>query len=75
MTEVERDLLDVLQKAAMMEELLRLTSPEVGSSLNQAAWSVDKSPSYFSGGNSMLSRYKREGIVGLLPKALAKSVI
>ena len=67
MNKVERDLLEVLKRAETMDRFLRLTSPEVGYSLNQAANFLGKSPSYFSGENSMLARYKRAGAVGLLP--------
>ena len=73
MNKVEYDLLDVLGTAATMEEFLRLTGPKIGCSLNQAARKLDKSPSYFSGENSMLARYNREGVIGLLSKRPSKN--
>lgn len=39
-----------------------------GYSLNQAAATCGKSPSWFSGANSMYARWQRDGLAGITPK-------
>lgn len=42
--------------------------PNAHHSLRTAASSLGKSPSWFSGPDSMLARYRRDGIAGLMPR-------
>jgi hypothetical protein len=53
-------------RAQVCEAFLRLTS--AGHTGNVAARLLRKSPSWFSGENSPLARYRREGLAGLLPR-------
>lgn len=59
------------QRAVICQRFLVLT--DAGYSLNQAAAALGKSPSWFSGHNSMLSRYQRDGLAGLLGSGPATS--
>lgn len=50
----------------LCQRFLELTERD-GLSKNQAAFELGKSPSYFSGPDSMLARYQRDGLAGLQP--------
>jgi hypothetical protein len=63
----ESDWQTAQDNANLCERFLQLTRME-DHSLNTAAQLLGKSPSWFSGTNSMLARYQREGVAGLLPK-------
>lgn len=52
------------------EEFLRLTQ-ECHMPITAAARALGKSPGYFSGPHSMLARYQREGLAGLVPQRKA----
>ena len=60
--------------AGICEEFLRLTDPQHGAaahSLTTAARILGKSPSWFSGADSMLARWRRGGVAGLMPQRSA----
>lgn len=56
-------------KARLCEQFEELTAQ--GYSLNQAASALGKSPSWFSGAESPLARWRCEGVAGLLPRRRA----
>ena len=53
------------EKAAVCRKFLELTA--AGLSLREAASQLKKSPSLFSGENSILNKFQSEGLAGLLP--------
>ena len=54
------------ERKAVCEQFLKYQR-EDHYSLNQAAAACGKSPSWFSGADSMLARYQRDGLAGVLP--------
>jgi len=72
-TATEAELVEANQKKAICEKFLELTKS--GYSLNQAATACGKSPSWFSGSASMLARYQRDGLAGLLPQRSATTSV
>jgi len=62
----ESDLREAQSRANLCQQFDELTAG--GLSLIQAARSLGKSPSWFSGANSMYARWKRDGLAGLLPQ-------
>jgi len=65
-TATEDELKEANERKTICERFLTLTR-DGSLSLNQAATACGKSASWFSGANSMLARYQREGLAGLLP--------
>lgn len=65
----QRDWDEAQERAHLCEQFLQLTSAEGGHSLRHAAAQLGKSPSWFSGADSMLARYRRGGVAALLPQA------
>ena len=65
-TATDDELKEANERKTICEKFLELTR-DGGYSLNQAAAACGKSPSWFSGATSMLARYQRDGLAGLLP--------
>jgi len=55
-------------KATTCVRYLELIGAPTHYGLNQAAVALGKAPAFFSGSNSMYSRWRREGVAGLLPR-------
>lgn len=61
------DDVEAQEKAALCEEFLRLTNV-VGLTAREAARELGKSPSTFSGGDSILAKYQAGGVAALRPR-------